>query len=114
MALPPAFYCRGTDRQDTPDPSRVVSNLNHYVLVASRLDDWFDSAVMILLSIMPHRLCPVCHRVGRLLEDSSRNAVVEYYRCDPCGQVWSHRKADPEAPAVAVTETPQTPDQRPR
>jgi hypothetical protein len=30
-------------------------------------------------------------------------SVVDYYRCDPCGFVWSHRKHDPNAPAVPVT-----------
>jgi hypothetical protein len=31
--------------------------------------------------------------------------TVDYYRCDPCGHVWTHSKFDPNAPAVSVTET---------
>ena len=30
---------------------------------------------------------------------------VDYYRCDPCGHVWWHRKGDPGSPAVNVTAT---------
>jgi len=56
---------------------------------------------------MPHRLCPVCKQPGRMLPDSSQNAVVEYYRCDSCGQVWSHSKANPNAAAVNVTRPPE-------
>jgi hypothetical protein len=42
-----------------------------------------------------------------LLEDSSREAIVYYFRCDACRHVWSHQKHDPEAPPTSVTETPQ-------
>jgi hypothetical protein len=52
---------------------------------------------------MPHRLCPICGKPGRLLGDSRRDSIVEYYKCDGCGMVWSHRKDNPESPANPVT-----------
>jgi Zn-finger nucleic acid-binding protein len=52
---------------------------------------------------MPHRLCPFCRVQGRLLEDTSKEALVEYYRCDKCGRIWTHRKADPNSPEKHVT-----------
>jgi hypothetical protein len=55
---------------------------------------------------MPHRLSPVCREPGRLLPDASANSVVDYYRCDTCHQVWSHRKDDPESPAKSDTTPP--------
>jgi hypothetical protein len=51
----------------------------------------------------PHRVCPVCRKSGRLLPDSSVDSIVEYYRCDDCGRIWSHRKDNPESPAKLVT-----------
>lgn len=53
------------------------------------------------------RVCPKCHQVGRLLEAASQDAVVEYYRCDACGHVWSHDKGNPKAPARDVTFPPK-------
>ena len=56
---------------------------------------------------MLNRVCPLCRQPGRLLDVSSNNpfrSVVDYYRCDPCGCVWSLSKADPNAPAVNVTK----------
>jgi len=53
--------------------------------------------------LMPHRVCPTCGKPGRLLPDSSADSIVEYWRCDTCGAVWSHRKDDPNAPAKSVT-----------
>ena len=50
---------------------------------------------------MPHRLCSVCQIEGRLLERSSQDALVEYYRCDRCGRVWAHEKAKPKQAAQA-------------
>ena len=38
---------------------------------------------------MPSPTCPKCHRVGRHLIASSENSVVDYYRCDSCGHVWT-------------------------
>ena len=60
---------------------------------------------------MPHRLCPICQQSGRALDVSSNSPfgqAVDYYRCDPCGHVWTHSRADPNAPAVNVTMTPGT------
>ena len=54
-------------------------------------------------SAMPHRACPVCRVQGRLLEETSKEALVEYYRCDKCGRIWTHRKADPNSPPTLVT-----------
>ena len=60
---------------------------------------------------MPHRLCPVCRTPGRMLPESSTDAVVEYYRCDTCGRVWTHRKDELNSPAKLVTTLPTTPQQ---
>ena len=57
---------------------------------------------------MPHRACPVCRVQGRLLEDTSKEALVEYYRCDKCGRIWTHRKADPNSPPTLVTVKAKT------
>jgi rubrerythrin len=38
-----------------------------------------------------------------LLEGSSQDAVVEYWRCDQCGHVWTHEKANPNSPHKDVT-----------
>jgi uncharacterized C2H2 Zn-finger protein len=38
-----------------------------------------------------------------MLPESSADAVVEYYRCDTCGRVWTDRKDDPKSPAKSVT-----------
>ena len=56
---------------------------------------------------MPARRCPKCNEPGRLLDDSSKDAIVYYYRCDACRHVWSQRKQDPNAPPTSVTKTPQ-------
>ena len=38
--------------------------------------------------------CPACDRpTPRLLGESSKGAVVNYYRCD-CGHVWTATKTD--------------------
>jgi uncharacterized Zn finger protein len=52
---------------------------------------------------MPHRICAKCRFVGRLLEETSKEASVEYYRCDNCGHVWTHEKDNPDAPPEDVT-----------
>jgi len=54
---------------------------------------------------MPHRLCPKCCHTGRLLEVTSKDAAVDYYRCDDCGHVWTHQKGEADSPATAVTVT---------
>ena len=55
---------------------------------------------------MPHRICPHCGKTGRFLEEITKVAFVEYYRCDACHQVWTHRKHDPDAPPQIVTVQP--------
>jgi hypothetical protein len=52
---------------------------------------------------MPHRLCSICQVQGRFLEHISRDALVEYYRCDACGHVWTHEKANPNSPPEPIT-----------
>jgi len=52
---------------------------------------------------MPHRICPNCQIQGRLLEGPSQDSMVEYWRCDQCGHVWSHDKSNPNAPRNDVT-----------
>ena len=64
---------------------------------------------------MPYRLCPLCLKQGTLLEQTSRDAVVEYYRCNPCNHAWTHRKDDPMSPPVDITvklplKTPENTD----
>jgi len=56
--------------------------------------------------IVLDRPCPICDRPGRFLAGPSEGASVDYYRCDPCGHVWSHDKLNPDAPAVPVTKPP--------
>ena len=60
---------------------------------------------------MPYRLCPICKLQGRLLEHTSQDAVVEYFRCDRCGHIWSHQRMDPAAPAVDVAIRPKPSEQ---
>ena len=55
---------------------------------------------------MPHRICPKCQRKGDLLEDASKDAQVDYYRCPICGHVWVHQKGNIDAPPKDVTERP--------
>ena len=56
---------------------------------------------------MPHRVCPHCGKQGRLLEEITKVAYVDYYRCDACFHVWTHRKDDPDAPPEHVTAPPK-------
>ena len=54
---------------------------------------------------MLQRRCPLCDQPGRLLADITTDfSTVDYYRCDPCRHVWFHRKHDPGAPAISVTQ----------
>lgn len=53
---------------------------------------------------MSNPLCPNCETAGRFLEESSRYAWVEYYRCDPCGHVWHYAKGDLTARAMSNVE----------
>jgi uncharacterized Zn finger protein len=38
---------------------------------------------------MQHSVCPKCTQHGRHLAASSQHALVDYYRCDRCGHVWT-------------------------
>ncbi len=57
---------------------------------------------------MRHRDCPICHQPGRVLEYSSDDAAVEYYRCDDCWHAWSHDTQNAGAPSSHVTQAPNT------
>jgi len=61
---------------------------------------------------MPDSLCPVCQAHGRSLEDSSKDAHVDYYRCDRCGHIWTP-KGTPDAPPQDITIKPSTKDGEP-
>jgi hypothetical protein len=52
---------------------------------------------------MPHRLCPVCRKPGRMLPASGPDAVATYYRCDTCGRVWTHRNDAPDSPPTPIS-----------
>lgn len=44
---------------------------------------------------MPIRPCPNCGEPSaRLLDGASKDAYVNYYRCGPCGHVWTTPKND--------------------
>jgi transposase-like protein len=52
---------------------------------------------------MTENTCPRCTSQGRLLVESSKDAVVDYFRCDRCGHVWNRDKKNPNAPPRDVT-----------
>ena len=53
---------------------------------------------------MPLRPCPICrHSTPRWLETCSQDAYVNYYRCEPCGHVWTVPKNDPNGLVTPVT-----------
>jgi len=53
---------------------------------------------------MPIRPCPVCQQpTVRWLEESSKWAHVNYYRCEKCGNVWTVPKDAPDAPVTVIT-----------
>ena len=55
-----------------------------------------------MTSVLPP--CPSCQQfAGYHLEATSKEALVNYYRCHICGHVWNVSKAHPEAPPVSVT-----------
>jgi hypothetical protein len=58
---------------------------------------------------MPHRLCPVCKRTGRLLPVVAKSSYVQYYRCDACGEMWSH---DPRKPGPPIPINPKIPKKK--
>ena len=51
---------------------------------------------------MAEQTCPDCGKPERRL--SIRSSLVEYYRCDSCGGIWTIDKYHPEAPPLLVTE----------
>ena len=54
---------------------------------------------------MPVRPCPTCTRqTPRWLEATSRDAYVNYYRCQYCGCVWTTPKNNPEAASTLVAQ----------
>jgi hypothetical protein len=55
---------------------------------------------------MPEKLCPVCRNQGFLLEETSRDALVNYYSCSVCRHIWTLNKSDPNAPPRNVTIPP--------
>lgn len=52
---------------------------------------------------MPDTLCQQCRQPGRLLDAISKQAYVDYYRCDACGAVWTHQKHDTASPPTPIT-----------
>jgi uncharacterized Zn finger protein len=55
--------------------------------------------------------CPICGEAAqRLLEDSSRGALVNYYRCDWCATVWNKPK-EADAPVRIVGTRSSQPTQ---
>ena len=57
---------------------------------------------------MPESPCPRCPNKGRFLVETSKDAAVNYFRCDRCGHVWSRDKQNPYAPPRDVTIRSQT------
>ena len=53
------------------------------------------------------RTCPDCGRRARLLVDAlvdaSTFAIVDYYRCDSCGEVWACDRDEPRLPPQRIT-----------
>jgi hypothetical protein len=55
-------------------------------------------------------LCPTCRcQTPRLLEAASRDASVNYYRCDHCGTVWNTPK-NADNPIRIVAKFPSQSD----
>ena len=58
---------------------------------------------------VPIRPCPHCQTpTAKHLEASSKDAWVNYYRCERCGHVWTVPKDAPFAPPKSVTREPDT------
>jgi hypothetical protein len=56
---------------------------------------------------MPNGCCPVCGGFFvRRLEELSKYAYVDYYRCAFCAHVWDVPKNDPHAAPHHVTPLP--------
>ena len=57
---------------------------------------------------MPARTCPHCNETGRFLDQASRNATVNYYRCESCGHIWWDSKTQQASDDKAgATTTPE-------
>jgi hypothetical protein len=52
---------------------------------------------------MPNTPCPRCQGIGRFLRDSSSVALVHYFRCDFCNEIWCLDRRDPDEPPRLVT-----------
>jgi uncharacterized Zn finger protein len=62
------------------------------------------------MSTRQRSACPVCKRTAtRFLPALSEHADENYYRCDPCGHVWTVPKNKPDAPPrhVSVPSKPK-------
>jgi hypothetical protein len=59
---------------------------------------------------MAPQLCPKCQRPARFLKDSSTDALVDYYRCDHCNDVWVVDPRVPDTPLRSVTLPRDTPN----
>jgi transcription elongation factor Elf1 len=54
-------------------------------------------------------ICPFCAEPASFLEDLSRTANVDYFRCDSCSHIWSIEKSravSPEQPRSQPTPHP--------
>jgi hypothetical protein len=61
---------------------------------------------------MPHRICPICGRPGRLLTPTDTTSLVDYYRCDACGEMWSFDPLKPNARQTPID--PKVPTKKKR
>jgi transposase-like protein len=54
------------------------------------------------------RSCPKCQSENpRFLNGASDEAMVNFYRCDECGHVWTVQKSNPDGPTTDVTLPPK-------
>jgi transposase-like protein len=67
--------------------------------------------VYFVAALTPERPCPHCYATGRFLVDSSKQAQVDYYRCDSCGFVWVLDRSDPAKPPKSVTLMKDSPSE---
>ena len=62
---------------------------------------------------MPQSKCPQCQFAPpQWLPETSKDAVVNYYRCEACGHVWHVRKSHPDGPTTSVTDSMPMPEAR--
>ena len=67
---------------------------------ARRPSSWL---ALIWLSLpKPHGVCAKCGKTARLLEISA-DAVVDFFRCDACGDVWVHDRGNSASPPTPIT-----------